>query len=189
MASETDFVAKNPTFLGLASEVADQFMALDGELASYDAFPAEAKEKAEQVLKDNFVTIGENMRIVDAFVLSGDAYIYRHPGDKVAAIVFYEGDESAAKNAALQVAAMNPQYLSVEDVDSAETEKLKAKYAEELADSGKPADIIERIIDGKVQKAWSEVVLLEQPSIVDDGKKVKQMLGDTTLTRYVRYAI
>jgi len=189
LASETDFVAKNPTFLGLASEIADQFSLLEGELTSFDTFSDEAKADADKVLKDNFVTIGENMRIVNAFSLSGNAYIYRHPGDKVAAIVFYEGDEAVAKSVALQVAAMNPQYLSVDDVDAAEVEKLKAQFAEEMADSGKPADIVERIIEGKLQKAWSEIVLLEQTSIVDDSKKIKQLLGETTVSRYIRYAV
>lgn len=93
LACETDFVAKNSTFLGLAEQIAEQFTALDGEFASYGQFPSIAKEAAEKVLADNFVTIGENMKIVDAFSLTGGAYVYRHPGDKVAAIIFYEGDE------------------------------------------------------------------------------------------------
>ena len=67
LACETDFVAKNPTFLGLADQILDIFVEDGGEYDSYDAFPEEVKEKAQKVLTDNFVTIGENMKIVDAF--------------------------------------------------------------------------------------------------------------------------
>lgn len=84
---------------------------------------------------------------------------------------------------------MNPQYLSVDDVPAEKVEKLKMQFAEEMGDSGKPAEIIERIIEGKLQKVWSEIVLLQQPSIVDDGKNVKQLLGDTIISHYIRYAI
>ena len=141
------------------------------------------------MLKDNFVTIGENMQIVDVFVTTGNAYVYRHPGDKVASVVFYEGEEEKAKAVALQVAAMAPQYLSTGDVPAEEVERLTAEFTTEMQDSGKPADIVERIVEGKLQKAWAEVVLLEQISIMDDSKKVKDLLGETTVSSFTRLAI
>ncbi len=188
LACETDFVAKNPLFLDLATQVATIF----GEWELFEwidnADPA-LVERAEGVLKDNFVTIGENMKIVDAFALDGNCFIYRHPGDKVAAVVFFEGDAEKAKAVALQAAAMNPLYLSVEDLPADEVAALKEKFIEELADSNKPDDIKEKIVEGRLQKEWKDIVLLEQPSIVDDTKLVRQLLGDTVVTRFIRYAI
>ncbi len=141
-------------------------------------------------MQDNAVTIGENMQVIDAFVQSGTAYVYTHPGDKVASAVFYTGDEAKAKAVALQVAAMQPQYLCVDDVPAEDIQRMQEIYTEEMKDSGKPADILEKIIAGKIQKQWSELVLLEQTSIVDDSKKMSELLGsDTQIHSYVRYAI
>jgi len=71
---------------------------------------------------------------------------------------------------------MNPTYLSVEDVPAAETAEMQAEFEEEMKDSGKPAEILENIIKGKMNKRYSEFVLLEQTSIFDDSKKVKDAL-------------
>lgn len=188
LASETDFVAKNPLFLELASKAATIF-GESGTFATLEEASDEAKEAADKLLKDNFVTIGENMRIVEAFSLEGNTYVYRHPGDKVAAVVFYEGDEDKAKAVALQAAAMNPQYLSVEQVPAEDVEALKVKFTEELADSDKPADIKEKIVVGRLQKERREIVLLEQLSIIDDSKSVKNLLGETTVSKFIRFAI
>jgi elongation factor Ts len=84
---------------------------------------------------------------------------------------------------------MQPQFLSTDDVSADAKSKLHDQFTEEMKDSGKPADILEKIIAGKLQKAWSEIVLLEQVSIVDDSKKVKDMLGDTVVREYVRLSI
>ena len=189
LACETDFVAKNDTFRGLADQIVDLLIAKSGDIDSIEQLDPALKEELELVLKDNFVTIGENMQILDVFVASKQGYIYRHPGDKVAAVVYFDGSEDAAKNVALQVAAMNPQYLSRDDVAADQVAELKAGFEAELADSGKPADIVEKIIEGKLNKEFSEIVLLEQPSIVDDSQKVKQIIGETTISGYVRYAI
>ncbi|USN54069.1 MAG: translation elongation factor Ts [Candidatus Peribacteria bacterium] len=145
LACETDFVAKNDTFRGLAQQLAQRLITLApfGELAGLDP---QVREELDNVLKESFVTIGENMQILDAFVAEGTTYVYRHPGDKVAAVVFYTGDEQRAKEAALQVAAMDPTYLTVDEVPAAHVEELSALYRKELQDSGKPADIVEKIL-------------------------------------------
>ena len=189
IACETDFVAKNDTFLTLASDVADMFAWISEDVLSIDSIDQAMLDAADAKLKDNFVTIGENMRLVDVFVLHASAYVYRHPGNKVAAVVVYEGEEDRAKEVALQVAAMNPTYLSVDDVPAADIEAMKVKFNEEMADSGKPADIIEKIVAWKLQKQWKDLVLLEQLSIVDDSQSVKAKLGETTVSQFIRFAI
>ncbi len=188
LACETDFVAKNDTFIGLGRQILDELFKLDS-LSSYEDIDAAKKEQLETILKDNFVTIGENMQIVDAFVRNDKAYVYRHPGDKVAAVVFFHGDAEKAKHVALQAAAMSPTYLNVGQVPTEKIAELTEMFTKELMESGKPADIVDKIVQGKLQKEWSELVLLEQVSIVDDSKKVKELLGDTQVTGFVRYAI
>lgn len=175
LACETDFVAKNDTFHDLASQIID-IVATYGAVSDYESLSQEQKDELNKVLQDNFVTIGENMQIADVFTSSDTGYIYTHPGDKVAAVVYFEGDEEKAKQTALQIAAMNPTCLSVDDVPQADKDAMKAEFEEEMKDSGKPAEILENIITGKMNKKYSEFVLLEQVSIFDDSKKVKDLL-------------
>lgn len=188
LACETDFVAKNDTFKDLANQIVE-LVAWYGAVSDYESLDQDKKDELNKVLQDNFVTIGENMQIADVFTSTDNGYIYIHPGDKVAAVVYYDGDEEAAKQTALQIAAMNPTYLSVDDVPQVDKDTMKAEFEEELKDSGKPAEILENIIQWKMNKRYGEFVLLEQTSIFDDSKKVGDALGDTTVSGYVRYAI
>ena len=188
LACETDFVAKNDTFHDLANQILD-IVASYGDVSDYESLDQDKKDALNKVLQDNFVTIWENMQIADVFTSQDNGYIYTHAGDKVAAVVYYEGEEEAAKQVALQIAAMNPTYLSVDDVPADETSAMKAEFEEEMKDSGKPAEIMENIINGKMNKRYSEFVLMEQVSIFDDSKKVKDALGETKVSGYVRYAI
>jgi len=130
----------------------------------------------DDLLKGNFVAIGENMQVADLFIQEGVSVSYVHPGDKLVATVFYTGDEQLAKSAAMQIAAMNPTYLSVAEIPAQVREEVVARHREEVAASEKPADIVEKIVEGKLAKEWSEYVLLEQVSILDESKKVKEML-------------
>jgi elongation factor Ts len=91
---------------------------------------------------------------------------------------------------ALQVAAMNPKYVSKEDVPVEIIEKMKEDLKNELKDSGKPEDIIEKIVEGKLNKELSEIVLLEQPYIRDETKKVKEIIPEGFLLKEIkRFAI
>jgi len=111
-------------------------------------------------------------------VSSKNAYIYNHPGNKVATIVYYSGDENIAKEIALQVAAMNPEYLSFESVPQDYRNQLLEKFKQEMADFGKPENVIEQIIAGKLNKHLSDLVLLEQEYIRDNTKKIKDIMLD-----------
>jgi len=188
LACETDFVAKNDTFHDLASQIID-LVAGYGAVESYESLDQAKQDELNKVLQDNFVTIGENMQIADVFTSSDNGYIYIHPGDKVAAVVYFDGEEDAAKQVALQIAAMNPEFLSVDDVPQSEKDAMMAEFTEEMKDSGKPEEIMQNIIKGKMNKRYSEFVLMEQVSIFDDSKKVKDSVGETKVSGYVRYAI
>lgn len=188
LACETDFVARNETFRGLAVRVLE-IAAHSVPVATFAELSDEVQTQINDLLKENFVAIGENMQVADLFVKEGDSVAYVHPGDKLVAVVFYTGNEQAAKSAAMQIAAMNPSYLSVDQIPQSVRDEVVARFKEEVASSGKPADIVEKIVEGKLSKEWSEYVLLEQVSIVDETKKVKDMLGDTVIHSFIRYTI
>ena len=188
LASETDFVAKNEKFRALAEQIL-AIVSTYGDVSTYGSLSQDQQDALNKVLQDNFVTIGENMRILDVFSTDKSWYVYTHPWDRVAAVVYYDGDESVAKNVALQVAAMSPTCLSVDDVSQEEKDAMSEVFMEEMKDSGKPEEILKNIIVGKMNKKYSEFVLLEQVSIFDDSKKIKDTLGDTVVNGYVRYAI
>ncbi|MDP2670196.1 MAG: hypothetical protein Q8O99_04505 [bacterium] len=172
----------------MADKIVDM-LAQSNPIESWDQADDVLKTRIEDLLKENFVAIGENMQVLAAFVKEGTSYVYTHPGNKLVAVVFYSGDEQIAKEVAMQVAAMSPEYLCVEDVSTDEYEQMASKYREEVVASGKPADIVEKIIAGKIAKDMSNIVLLEQPSIIDDSQKVKDRLKDTEVTAFIRYSI
>lgn len=181
---ETDFVAKNETFLALIDEVLAKVADHTSDIASKEDADASFVESLQSLLDENVAKIGESLRLTDVYRKTHTAYVYNHMGYKVASVVYYEGEESpqhqeAAKYVALQAAAMNPDCLSVDDVAQSRKDELHAQFMEELKGSGKPEDILGRIVEGKIAKVWSEEVLLEQQSIVDNTKKVKDMVPDT----------
>jgi len=189
LACETDFVAKNDVFKSLAAEINDKVRSLWREISSLSDLSETEILDLNKVLQDNFVTVGENMQIIDVFRITKNAYVYTHGGSKVCAVVFYDGKEEVAKVVALQVAAMNPQYFSRTEIPTEVIDDLKKGIQEELVDSKKPVDIQEKILAGRVNKHLGEIVLLEQVSITDDSKKIKDLLEETLVTWYIRYSI
>lgn len=136
------------------------------------------------------------MKLVDVYIhtASDKMFVYSHPGDKLVAIVYYssltENGESVAKQVALQVAAMNPDYLSLDTVPVDVKEKVKKDLEADVLASGKPADMVEKIVAGKFDKAFAENVLTEQSAIWDDSKRVKDACeGNITLTSFHRIAV
>ena len=177
---ETDFVAKNDAFSTLVDLLLTDIAAYAGDIDP-DAIPESLMATLTTHLQDHAVTIGENMKIGYVIKKSGNVYAYNHMGNTIASAVFYDGvlgdnAQQAAKDAALQVAAMNPYYISMDTVPADRTATLRAEFEAEMTTSGKPADIIAKIVDGKISKALQDDVLLEQASIKDQSKKVKETL-------------
>lgn len=138
--------------------------------------------------------IGENIKLDDAFIRTENAFVYTHPGDKIVAVVYYkslsDNAEEVAKNIALQIAAMNPEYLSMDTVPADKVSQAKEAISAEVAASGKPAEIIEKIVAGRLDKEFSDFVLLEQSAIWDDSKKVKDFAqGNLEIADFQRFAI
>lgn len=187
---ETDFVAKNDSFSSLVDQLLSLIAAQSSDVQP-DAVPESLMDSMTTVLKDNAVTIGENMRIAYVIKRTGQAYVYNHMGNTIAAAVFYTGDaEAVAKDCALQVAAMNPLYVSIDNVDPSRVAQLTQEFTEEVAASGKPAEIVSKIVEGKVQKALQDDVLLEQVSIKEPSKKVKELFPQGfSITDMIRVSV
>ena len=181
--SETDFVAKTDDFLALANGsaklVAEQNPA---DVEALGALDMNGKT-VEQTRTDLVGKIGENMSIRRFKRFAGDNQLayYLH-GSKIGVVVEYTGDETAAKDVAMHVAAMKPVALSAADVPAnlIETERSVAKA--KAIEQGKPAEIAEKMVEGSVQKYLKEVSLLNQSFVKNDKQTVEQMLKEKNTT-------
>ena len=179
--SETDFVAKNDSFLQMAKAAAEliakhnpaDISALGGLPYSQDGFGP----TLEDVRKGLIGKIGENMSFRRFKRYSGSAKLasYLH-GTRIGVVVEFEGDETAAKDVAMHVAAMKPVALTSADVPAELIERERSVAAAKAAESGKPADIAAKMVEGSVQKYLKEVSLFNQPFVKNDKQTVEQML-------------
>lgn len=187
---ETDFVVKNDHFQTLFQNIFDQLHSVNTEVQTFTDLPETTQTTINTLITDFVGKIGENVKVGDILVTNEQAYAYNHPGNKVASVIYFSGDEDIAKELALQVAAMNPTYLNFDEVPQNEKEEAKAKFTEELKAQGKPEAMIEQIVKGKLDKAFADEVLLEQEYIRDGSKKVKDiMTGDFEIRKFQRFAI
>jgi elongation factor Ts len=210
--AETDFVARNVLFQDFVDSAAKIALEVKGDVEALKAkpHPGESRTVSEQ-LTHLIATIGENMAIRRAAALAVDkgvvaSYVHTaiRPGlGKIGVLVALESTGDAGKLAelgkqiAMHVAAANPQFLQIADVDNASLEREKAIYREQAAGSGKPADIVEKMVTGRVRKYYEEVVLTEQAYIMDDKLKVSQVIekaakeisAPITLAGFVRFGL
>ena len=185
---ETDFVARNEQFQGFVAAVAKLALkASDIEALKAMQLPGEGLTVAEK-LTQLVATIGENMqlrRTAKLNVGNGTVAAYMHnavvPGlGKIGVLVGLESTGDKAKLAALgkqvamHVAAAKPLALSADQLDKAAIDRERAIYAEQAAASGKPAEIVAKMVEGRLRKYYEEVVLLEQAYVHDDKVRVKQ---------------
>ncbi len=201
--AETDFVARNEQFQKLALEAAQ--IAIDG--ADTEAIKGKLQEKLTGLI----ATVGENMNIRRAAQLSvsqGIVASYTHNAlapnlGKIGVLVALESSGDAGKlmelgkQIAMHVAAAKPDFLSINDVDAKSLEREKNIFSEQAKASGKPDNIIAKVVEGRVRKYYEDVVLLEQLYVVDGESRIKdvvekaaQSLGaPVTLKGFVRYQL
>jgi elongation factor Ts len=186
---ETDFVTKNDSFLALARAAAELIAKSNpADVAALGALPYSQDgfgPTLEDVRKGLVGKIGENMsfRRFKRYANGGKLASYLH-GTRIGVIVEFDGDEVAAKDVAMHVAAMKPVSLSADDVPATLIEKERSVAALKAAESGKPADIVTKMVEGSVQKYLKEVSLLNQVFVkAADGKQtVDQYLKSTKTT-------
>jgi elongation factor Ts len=193
---ETDFVTKNDSFLAMA-QAAAQLIAQHNP-ASIEALGALPYSQdgfgptMEDVRKGLIGKIGENMSFRRYKRFSGDASVtsYLH-GTRIGVVVEYTGHETAARDVAMHVAAMKPVALTSADVPADLIEKERSVAQAKAAESGKPAEIVAKMIDGSVQKYLKEVSLFNQPFVKNDKQTVEQMLkaAGTTVKAFTLYVV
>jgi elongation factor Ts len=193
---ETDFVSKNDSFLAFTKAVAqlvvehnpNDVVALSALALSQDGFGP----TVEDVRKGLIGKIGENMSIrrFKRYAGGGKLASYLH-GTRIGVIVEFDGDDTAAKDVAMHVAAMKPAALASSDVSAELVDKERKIAAEKAAESGKPADIVAKMVEGSVQKFLKEVSLLNQPFVKNDKQTVEQMLkaAGTTVKGFTLYVV
>ncbi len=194
---ETDFVAKGDEFVAAAQRIAgaaDEAQAADAD--ALRSVPLDGKTVGE-VVQDLAITIGEKIELgqVAWFDGSRTAYLHRRAADlppAVGVLVQYEGDsEEAARGAAMQIAAMRPQYLTRDEVPAEVVAKEKEIAEANARDEGKPDHVVEKIAEGRVNGFYKDVVLLEQPSVTENKKTVEKVLSEAgvRLTRFARFEV
>lgn len=186
---ETDFVAKNENFIALVDSLLAELSRFDGQVDPQQV-PEDLMDRLSTLVKDQAVTIGEAMNIAYVYKTSGQGYAYNH-GGALSAVVMYEGNnEEVAKILALQVAAMDPLYVSMEQVPHDKVAQLQQEFSADPSLWSKPENIRDQIVQGKVHKALQEDILLEQVSIKDQSKKIKELLpADFVVHSFLRVAI
>ena len=196
--AETDFVAKNQEFKDLAAKIADAAAAAKAnsaeELANADVDGQTAHE-ALQVLS---AKIGEKLELRRAATVEGDnvaKYLHQRSADlppAVGVLVAYTGDDAeAAHQVALQIAAMKARFLKQEDIPADVVEKERAVQEEITRNEGKPEAAIAKIVEGRMGGFFKDVVLLDQPSLADSKKTVKQFADEHNIeiTDFVRFEV
>jgi elongation factor Ts len=180
---ETDFVAKDANFAGFADAVASRLLASDVEdVATLHDTPLNAGDPTtvEQARLALVAKIGENMnvrRFVRFATTNGRIASYRH-GVRIGVLVDIEGGTpDLGKDVAMHIAASNPLCVQADDVPADVIRKEREIYTAQAAESGKPANIVEKMVDGRVRKFLEEVTLLGQPFVKDPETTVGKLLG------------
>ncbi|MCK5510071.1 elongation factor Ts [Candidatus Parcubacteria bacterium] len=190
--AETDFVVRNEKFQDFSDKVLqiikDKKPSNLDELFSLEMDGATVKETLDNLSG----TIGEKINISRFDILSGATVAnYSHSNGRIGVLLSLD---SASKNElaydlAMHTAAADPRYLKPEDVGIEEINKEKEIYREQLKKEGKPEQIIDKILAGKINKFYEEVCLLNQEYIKDDKKKVLEILEGANIEKYIRYSL
>lgn len=192
---ETDFVTKNDSFLALANAAAK--LVAEHNPADIEALGALSYSQdgfgptLEDVRKGLIGKIGENMSFRRFKRYSGAKLAAYLHGTRIGVIVEFDGDETAAKDVAMHVAAMKPVALTSNDVPAELIERERSVATAKAAESGKPADIAAKMIEGSVQKYLKEVSLFNQPFVKNDKQTVEQMLkaANTTVKSFTLFVV
>ena len=194
--SETDFVAKNDDFIRAAQQIADA--ANEHQAADAEALKAVTlgDKTVGEVVEQLAITIGEKIELGRVAYFDGPvvAYLHKRAADlppAVGVLVEYDGDADAARGAAMQIAAMRPQYLTRDEVPADIVEKERAIAEATSREEGKPEQAIAKITEGRLNGFFKDVVLLEQASVTENKKSVKAVLDEagTTLKRFARFEV
>ena len=195
--SETDFVAKNEKFVALVKNVAEAILASEPATLE-EALQVEAQGgTVEAVINEGIATIGEKLSLRRFEVVTksdADAFgAYSHMGGRIGVLTLVEGstDEEAAKDVAMHIAALAPKYLDESEVPADVLEHEKKVLTEQALNEGKPANIVEKMIVGRINKFLEEITVVNQKFVKDDSFTVEKFLASKggKLAKFVRYEV
>ncbi|MGZ0049724.1 translation elongation factor Ts [Brevibacillus gelatini] len=196
---ETDFVAKNPEFQALVKDIAEHVVSqrpATVEEALEQPFKGAGNTLA-QVINEKIATIGENITF-RRFVVSeksdnGVFGTYLHMGGKIGVLVTLEGtqNEALARDLGMHAAAANPRFANREEVSQDEINREREVLKNQALAEGKPANIVEKMVEGRLSKFFEEYVMVEQPFVKDPDKKVSALLKEAgaTLKEFARFQV
>ncbi len=199
--SETDFVAKTDKFQVFVADIANQVLVAnpaDNDALFAQDYLKEPGKTVQAALNEAISTIGENIQIrrFARFTTEGLVGAYIHAGGKIGVMVELAGSgdlATLAKDIAMHAAAAAPMYVRREEVAVDVLEREKEIYRDKARQTGKPENIIEKIIEGQVNKFYGEICLLEQYFVKDPDKTILQLLkaagGDVTVSRFARFVL
>ena len=191
--SETDFVGQNEEFktfvMDVAKQVAEKNPVNVEELLAQESI-TEAGKTVQEVLTDKIAKIGENMNIrrFERFESTGLVEKYIHGDGKIAVLVdFAKGDKAIAKDVCMQIAAAKPEYLKREDVPAERVEKEMEILKAQAMNEGKPAEIAEKMVQGRIGKFYGEICLVEQEFVKNPDIKISK-LAEENNAKIIRFA-
>lgn len=204
--AETDFVAKNAEFQAFVKTCADTVI-YENPASVEDLLASKAHGSdmtVDALLKDKILTIGENIKVRRFARYEGAVTSYVHAGGRIGVIVKFdtddgiaatEGFKAYAHNVAMQIAALNPEYLDETSVPAERVEKEKEILTQQIVDEGKPANIAEKIVTGRLGKFFKEICLVDQAYVQDGSMSVKQYTesvakelgGDIKIVEFTRF--
>ena len=195
--SETDFVAKNDEFIAVAQQIADA--AAQAEAPDAEALKGVrlGDKTVGEVVEQLAITIGEKIELGRVAYFAGPVVTYMHKRASdlppaVGVLVAYDGgSEDTARNIAMQVAAMKPQYVSRDEVPADVVAKEREIAEATAREEGKPEQALPKIIEGRLNGFFKDVALLDQPSVTDTKKSVKAILDEAgvTVKRFARFEV
>lgn len=184
---ETDFAGRDGNFLGFVETVTNAVF--DGKQTDIEALLAAGIETTREALVQK---IGENVAVRRAALFEGTVASYVHTNGKIGVLVKLEGgDEALGRDIAMHIAAVNPQVVSGEDVSADVIAKEREIYVAQAADSGKPPEIVEKMVEGRIRKFLSEISLVEQAFVKDPDIKISALLkkADAKVIAFARFEV
>ncbi len=193
--SETDFVAKNEQFLTLLDKLG-KILVANKPATVEEALAIEVEgPTVDGMLIEATSTIGEKITLRRLTVVekADNEFFgsYLHMGGRIAALTVVEGKEEVAKDAAMHAAAINPQYLTVEQVPAEVVAKEREILTQEALNEGKPANIVEKMVEGRIRKFLADVCMLEQPFVKDGDVTVAKFAANngSTIKSFIRLEV
>ena len=194
--SETDFVAKNDEFKSFGEKLVQ--LSLTHDVTSEDELKELQLEgkKIDDVLTELIAKIGENMNIRRLKLVKTDGFVetYIHLGGKIGVLVNMSGEATSeniekAKGVAMHIAAMDPKYLNSEQVTTEDLEREKEIARHQLEQEGKPANIVEKILEGKMRKFYEENCLVNQKYVRDDSLTIEKFVAPLSVISFDRFKV